>query len=147
GKRLRRLVLPNVDPDWLFLSPRGKTLAALGEERRCVFVWDVATGRRQRIPLAHESPSVLLKFSPDERLILAVTEDEQAETQTLHLWEAATGKDKLARSMAHRFADFPRPPIGPDRVTFSPDSRSFALCSGTSLSLYDTATGKQLRRW
>jgi RNA polymerase sigma factor (sigma-70 family) len=131
GKLLGRL---NGVPDshGLAFAPDGKLLAT-GRPDVIVF-WDPVTGRQVReIPV--KEPVQSLTFSPDGKTLAWLAEDN-----TLRLSEVATGK------VLH---EWPGPAnTVPSSVAFSPDSRTLALAcqKDNDTPLYDTATGKEMRR-
>jgi len=105
-------------------APDGKTLAsALGEIR----LWDAATGKEIRRFAAEEDCVV---FSPDAATLASAG-------NALRLWEAATGKE-IRRFSGHQHSV--------DWVACSPDGKTIASASQTTIALWDTATSKQIRQ-
>uniref|UniRef100_UPI00202533CB WD40 domain-containing protein n=2 Tax=unclassified Frankia TaxID=2632575 RepID=UPI00202533CB len=112
-------------------SPDG-TLLATGTQDGPVSLWDVRTGRRQRILADHTQLVSSVAFSPDGSTIAAAAGD-----RTVRLWNIATGS--------------PLPPLtghaGPVRsVEFSPDRTTIASGSNDgTVRLWDIVTGLCLR--
>jgi RNA polymerase sigma factor (sigma-70 family) len=119
----------------LTFAPDGKTLAA-GVGERLVGVWEVATGKRLR--QFEEGPVHFLAFSHDGRTLAGA--DEGGRVQ---IWDVQTGK--AIRSITH--------PQTPDLVlAVAPDGKSLVTAGfdprkGTTLILWDTASGRELHRW
>src|SRR5262249_49419106 len=89
-------------------------------------------------------PNVPLAFSPDGKTLASAEYNEGEELRekgvgmTLRLWEAATGKEL--------WAAYPLP-LG--QLAYSTDGKALIWAGHHfgELRLYDTATGKELRRW
>jgi WD40 repeat protein len=74
----------------LALSPDGK-LAAAGDDRGKVHVYETATGKRRTVLDAHEGTVRALAFSPDGQRL--ATGGAHKVDQTVRLWQVATGKE------------------------------------------------------
>jgi WD40 repeat protein len=131
GNLLRRLDGATIGHGLAF-APDGKSLATV--IYRTVAFWDPATGEQIR-GITIMRPVQSLTFSPDGKTLAWLTRDN-----TLHLNEAVTGQG---------LHQWPGPPnYMPSSVAFSPDSRTLALpCQkDNEIALYDTVTGKEVRR-
>jgi RNA polymerase sigma factor (sigma-70 family) len=108
-------------------------------------LYEVTTGeRRLTIPLPDLSGEVQA-FAPDGRTLVMLTfrsekvGDEWRRHNTLHLWELATGKERLTIPCAT--------PDRLDRVAISPDNRTLAMASDDrTIQLWDLGTGQELLR-
>jgi RNA polymerase sigma factor (sigma-70 family) len=133
GKELRRLERATAGHGLTF-APAGKSLASA--DFGAIHIWDPATGQQLRqFPLEGERVQSLT-FSPDGKTLAWMTRDN-----ILRLSDATTGK------VLHQWPG--RPNVVPSSVAFSPDSRTLALAcqKDNDFPLYDTATGKELRRF
>jgi RNA polymerase sigma factor (sigma-70 family) len=123
--------------DGASFSPDGKTLALASMQG--VTLWDLATGKEVR-RLSAPGVSALLNnesvaFSPDGKLLAA----SGGGAQTVHLWEASTGKHLHA--LAH--------PDWVHRLAFSPDGKALATTTSgareKALHLWEVRTGRRIR--
>jgi WD40 repeat protein len=114
-------------------SPDGKMLA-FGQGDDQIRVWEVATGRELYHSVRYSDLEFVncLAFSPDSQT-LAVGIGSR-----IHLWEAATGKDKLPRAG-------PSGQIGD--VAFAPDNKAVITQTQNETILWDPIQGRQLRRF
>jgi len=125
----------------LALAPDGRALAE-GSRLGQVTVFDALTGARRYV-LAVRASSMI--FSPDGRRLLTVARGRPSATNgTIQVWDAATGA-ALSRLVV---------PVGPPgtassaqpRVAaFSSDLRRVAVRDPAHCTVYDLATGHQLR--
>jgi len=133
GKELRRLGAATFGHGVAF-APDGKSLATATNTH--IVYWDPATGRQLRQFAYQGDPVVMLAFSPDGTMLAWLTEDN-----TLRLSNASTGKV---------LRQWPGPPNTVySSFAFSPDSRMLALAcqKEKEIPLYDTFTGKEVRRF
>jgi len=127
------------------LSPDGKQLAGLvrdlsGSNQSRVMFWDVETGRVARTddaPADFKSQGMTaLAFAPDGHLLVASLDNSAGGKNKFELWDF-TSKSK------------PRQLAMPDKtfgiISFSPDGRLLAFNSGSSVKLWDAATGVETR--
>ncbi len=129
GKEQSRHQLANFHfARWLAFTPDGKQLAVyLSAKTPGLRFLDPATGQAMADPGLPPSPSFW--FAPDGRCLLDGS-----------LWDRQTGK-RLATLQLEKNA---RPFAS---VAFSADSRHVAIPGWSDVALYDTGTGKELRRF
>jgi WD40 repeat protein len=122
-------------------SPDGKVLATGGGSH--LRLWDLATGRELAGSGTDGWYSARLSFSPDGKTVFGTTSSGPG-GGLIHRHDVATGK-ALPAVLLDR-----RPFVGPS--AFAPDGKTVAVTEGHSpndlspVCLYDTATGKELRR-
>ena len=113
----------------LTFSPDGKILAGIGDLDQVV-CFDVATGRELDILSGVRATDSPLAFSPDGTTLTTL-----AGEQTLHFWDRATGKDRLAIADAHQ--DCVR------SISFVNEGRTLVSTSNDkSIRFWDLSTGR-----
>ncbi len=120
-----RPLRPQADVRSAAVSPDGRWAATVSHEGTDagVFIWDVATGRREAVldaPLRSH-----LRFSPDGRWLAT-------SMQGCRLWEVGTW------TLLREFDPESR------LISFSPDGTLLASCAKDRVRLYDPATGRRL---
>lgn len=120
-------------------SPDGTRIVSGGDDQT-VRLWDVATGRQIGDPMTGHSSDVKgVAFSPDGTRIASGSRDG------VRLWDATT-----ARQVGGLMAIGGTESRGVESVVFSPDGRRIAAdedtVAGTTVRLWDTATGKPVGR-
>lgn len=118
-------------------APDGKSLAAAGQDiqgnQGKIRIWETTAGKVLREWAVSGEMTGRLVYSPDGKLLAMADEN----TEAIHLWEAATGKE-LRQVQAGEGAIF---------FAFAPDGKTLAVTStADSLRLIEVATGKELRR-
>jgi RNA polymerase sigma factor (sigma-70 family) len=136
GKPLHRLAGPS---SYLAFTPDSKTLLALhyGFMPDVVF-WDVSTGKERRRFTLEGGSSLFAHGSADGKLLITRSW-RQSKGDVVAIWDTATGK------VLRRWADLSD--RGGHQVAFTPDGKAFALHSREALQLFDSTTGKELRRF
>ncbi len=113
---------------------------------KCVYVWDLATGKERRRFVGHEDEVNAVACSRDGKRIASLSVDGK-----IILWDAATGKE-LRRILAHtpsknqvlRSWQMPGFPA----LAFTPDGQQLiSRGSDNSIRLWDTATGAKKREF
>lgn len=144
GKETRRVHVQTADSHahpQLFTAD-GKTVAGMASEDICV--WDTDTGKELqrfsvgKVPLPGlegQSAQVFrLALSADGKLLAAHVYD--IKEHNVHVWNARTGKKLFTLKMRHYS----------DAVAFSPDGKLLGTVAYDDLRLWDTATGKEVRK-
>ncbi|OWK36054.1 sigma-70 family RNA polymerase sigma factor [Fimbriiglobus ruber] len=137
------------DTRWVVTSPPDLVLNAVlfttdgkalitGHKDGSVQFWNAETGKETRRFRAHNQSIQTIALSPDGRTLATTSHASNGGEHTLRLWETATGKP-LARP------DAPDHDIGD--LAFSPDGRLAITSEGGVTRLWDTSSGKQVRRW
>jgi RNA polymerase sigma factor (sigma-70 family) len=133
----------------LVFSPDGELLAARGDRKRAIRIWNVTNGQELPTPEGEETkatgdgivvtralrvPHGEMAFSPDGRLLAAA--DVRNE---LTLFEVATG------IRLRSFSPEPGQTVG--RFCFSPDGHTLAVLNrDATVTLYETTTGRKRTR-
>jgi WD40 repeat protein len=148
GKETHRLAVPEGRSESLALSPDGRTLAVVREDRT-IRLLETATGKEVRHWQAHAKAVPLLAFSPDGTLLASL---EVGEPPVIRLWDTATGKEfrqlllwepASGKEMRQFFAY----QNWPSALTFSPDGRTLAAIDAeATVQLWEIATGQTRRR-
>jgi WD40 repeat protein len=148
GKVVRRLE-GEAGMQAIAFTPDGRTLAAAQGSKQVV-IWDAVAGKvLRRIELDREmdrylsSPAAAL--SPDGKLLalrLAVVDRRPGggrvvRSQHFSVWDVTTGKQRWSVPTALRETD---------SLAFSPDGKTLAQGLWGTIRLWDSATGKQVRR-
>jgi RNA polymerase sigma factor (sigma-70 family) len=124
---IRRNVPPNIAREFA-LSPDG-SLLAVGPGS----IWNVKTGRLVRE--SHGAPIVAnLAFAPDGKTLASAERNLKGSRNVIVLSDVATGK--RLRTLTED--------TGPGwAITFTPDGKTLIAGSGSSIRLWDVATGKE----
>ena len=110
----------------LAFSPDSAVLASTANDGT-VRLWDVETGRPQRVLTGHTGPVRAVAFSPDGTLIATGGDD-----LSVRFWDAATGQ-QLQSVMGHT--------ARVTRVAFSPDGNLLASGAGDGLRIWQLSVG------
>jgi WD40 repeat protein len=94
-----------------------------------------ATARLGTVRWRHPAPVHAVVYSPDGRFIAT-----RSQGRAIHLWQASTGKELF------RFKASYQPGFPATTVAFSADSKMLAAICNYRIGLWDTTTGKELRR-
>src|SRR5262249_33904016 len=128
GKEIRSFGWKNA---WVALfSPDGKTLA-VGEYPGAIGLWDVATGKGIFRRPGHRQRIENVVYSPDGKTLASLDGDWG---EPVRLWDVATGKEIRQLAQHNRW--------GIRSIAYSPDGKTLASTERTTVSLWDTATGK-----
>lgn len=140
-------------------SPDGRLMAGFVDTREPVesdyvvaVVEEVATGREiLRLSQPYAGRGHPMVFAPDGQTCVTMTsryqrEDDdspyEVDRHSIHLWEVATGKERLTITNNQRGEGFVYV-----EFAFAPDGRTFATArQDHTLQLWDVATGQQLLR-
>ena len=113
-------------------SADGKLLASSGidgKDKHSIRIWDVSTAKElRRCALPKDEPPISLAFSPDQKQLAAVVEEDDA-----HIFDVETGKPR------HRLKHY-----WPSRLAYAPDGKTLVTVRGPVIRRWDPATGKEL---
>ncbi|MBC8288805.1 MAG: WD40 repeat domain-containing protein [Planctomycetes bacterium] len=119
----------------LTFSPDGRTLAVSG--MGVLSLWDPTKAKRLRQIPGQWSH---VAFSPNGETLATVATDRRRKISTIHLWEPATGNERL------QFAG--RPGAHVHSIAFSPDSQTLASgCDDAVIRFRSVLTGKEVGRF
>lgn len=118
----------------LAFSPDGKALVSAGSGRSGgkVRLWDVATQQELRKPQNLPSSISQMVFSPDGKTLFL-----RGSENRIHLWDVPGWQEKI-------LSDGPNQAL--TVLTYSPDGKWVASACNSGIWLWDSATGKVLRK-
>jgi WD40 repeat protein len=138
GGPVRRLRVSGMIPERdMLLSPDGRTLAASANHWSELRLWDATTGKRLLDYPGHTSSPRLLIFSPDGTTLVSHRFDEG-----ILRWDVRSGR-LLSQARTPQEVPFPD---WHDLLVFSPTADVAARTEGLGIDLYDTRTGRVIRR-
>jgi len=119
-------------------SPDGKWVASASVDRTAR-VWDATTGK-EIARWTHGDTVKNVAFSPDGRYVISGGCEEWGEYDcargSARVWEAATGREVASKTYDGFI----------DTATFSPDNKYVASGTGTGVTVWEIATGKEIVR-
>jgi RNA polymerase sigma factor (sigma-70 family) len=134
GRKRRELDAQGGDILSFALSPDGAILAT-GCRRGGVPLWDVKTGKLiRKLPTADGRECLAVAFSPNGKTLAAIEHDPKRQERFLVLWEVASGEELSRKKGDFAFWS----------IVFSPDSDTLIGGWGSTIRLWDVATGKEV---
>jgi serine/threonine protein kinase/WD40 repeat protein len=117
---------------YLAFSPDGRWLIGRDiSDGDALYLWDMRSRTERTIPRGQAGPFQSAIFSSDSRRLMTTSTPPKA---NVRLWDVASGTE------LHR--------IEGGRVgTYSPDSQHYACEDGKDLTVYETETGREIRRF
>jgi WD40 repeat protein len=157
-------------------SPDGKTLATGGGQDKTIRLWDVASGQERAILKGFANPPLRIRFSPDGKILAVVCRSEKVVTlwtlagkTTLagHTFEVidlafapegrrlatCAGTDKNGEvklwdlDTGREITALPKQAHPVRSVAFAPDGRTLAVAIDKDVTLWDSASATELKRW
>lgn len=134
GRELRRFVgRDENDVGAMAVSSDGKLLASTTHSGTIIRVWEIATGKELR-RFTEKDSIWALAFSPDNKQIAAGGKEAG-----IRLWNVTGGQGNGVRQ--------PTADSGIEVLIFTPDGKSLVSAGDFKVSIWDTSTGRSLRRF
>jgi WD40 repeat protein len=122
------------------LSPDANTLAVADHATFEVCLWDVRTGKSEKLPFKHKKGITNVVFSPDGRLLASSGQDG-----AIHVWDARERKEPR-QIMVDGVQTMVRGVLfSPDGKTLACETMSFGGRATMTTRLWGVASGKELR--
>ncbi|MEP3476419.1 MAG: TIR domain-containing protein [Hyphomicrobiales bacterium] len=97
---------------------------------RTVRVWDARTGKPHKILTGHTEDVYSIVVSPDDKFIVTGSLDASA-----RIWDIQTGTQ---RAIIEKYSSYK------NNIAISPDGKNVYIITGNSISILNSATGKQV---
>jgi eukaryotic-like serine/threonine-protein kinase len=139
GKEIRTLTGHTGAVLCVAISPDGRT-ALSGSDDHTLKLWDLAAGKEIRTLSGHTSAVTSVAFNQDGRTAWSAGSDS-----TLRLWNLASGEQVRNLNAQPSVRLDASTPLSLRAVAFNRDGRFAVSAEGIWLSLWDLASGKEMR--
>ena len=112
---------------------------ASGSDDRTIRLWDVATGTEKQTLTGHTAQVTALAFSPDGKFLVSGSEDLRVK-----IWDIAGGKEVRTITSVGHVPAVVFSKDGKRILAWAPDGSGGEGKEGTSVNIYEVATGNQV---
>ena len=143
---IRQMRAPSDGVNSVAFSPDGAMLVSGGDDN-IVRLWDVLSGTEIRCMSGHSTPVISVAFSPSGQELASVGQQASPREpgDAIRLWNTMSGQEIRRLGKSHIFL-MDKPQLMPfTSIAFSPDGKILGAASAHGVTLWDFASGAEIR--